>query len=408
MNGHEQPGHLMEKMKFIDFLRPVLTEGWHTVTAIQEVDEPETRTFSATEDFYVAGRAYTLDVNEVFTVSPTENECGDFSHLIPFITLENQNFPWERRIAEAIDETPVPWVALIVISSGEPSEEKDIAVSELLSGAPAGVFFPDRNTLPPVVTEKDDDSCHIVDIPATLYRAIMPEYRDMTCLTHVRRVDLADTEDAITAKDGDFSVVMANRLIPSGEGDPLKSTVHLVSLLGMPREIPEGYGTVRLVSLHRWNVYSVKDRSVPFRQLIDGLGKNTGTLAHDRDSEALRQGCVPKKHMTRSGESTYSLYRSPLIPYANEEMDCSAKSTADGHLIYNQETGIFDASYAAAFQLGRLISLNRKADAQAVAAWRKSREAKAHRELLRANIDLGNVENLCRNLVQSLEHPAPL
>lgn len=394
----------MEKMKFIDCIRPALTEGLYTVEVTQKVTEPEVQTFTATEEFYVAGRGFTLDVSNIFSVSPTENECGDFSGMIPFITLKSRTFPWDRSInGPGSTSPPVPWVALIVISSKEEAGEEDISIARLREGAGEGVFFPDQSVLPQVVQEKDEDLCHVVEIPVSLYKSIMPGCHDLPYLTHVRRVNLADTEDAITAMDGDFSVIMANRLIPTGEAEPLKSTVHLVSLLGMPERIPDGCDSVRLVSLHRWNVYSVRDHSQTFRQLIDTLKENTGVMGFDRNSEVLARGYVPKMHKTRSGEFTYSLYRSPLIPYANSELDCTSRQTADGHLIYDPEVGVFDVSYAAAFQLGRFLSLSRRADGSAIAAWRKNRQNREHKELLRANMQLFDVEQLCEAMTEKMK-----
>ena len=391
-----------EKMKLIDFIRPVLADGKHSITVTQNVVAPEMQTFTAAEDFYVSGRAYTLDVNDVFSVSPTENENGDFSQLLPFITLSNKAFPWERRIAEDISGVPVPWVALIVLSSREDAAEADLTLAQLLNNVPGGTYFPDKKQLPPVVVEKEDDVCHIVDISAELYESILPSFEDMVCLTHARRVNLADTEDDIAAKDGDFSVILANRFVPTGDNASLKSTVHLVSLLGMPRAIPRNYAKVRLVSLHRWSVQSVRDNSETFQNLIDELSKNTGIIGCDKENDVLRRGYVPKKHRTRSGESTYSLYRSPLIPYANKAMDNASRHTADGHLIYDPQKGVFDASYAAAFQLGRWISLSRQTDGKAVTDFRKRFKAAAHKELLYANIHILGIRELCEKLTKDV------
>lgn len=389
-----------EKLRFIDCIKPVLTSGKHTVEVTQSITEPSTESFQAEEDFYVSSRAYTIDANEIFSVSPTENECGDFSMLIPFITIENKTFPWI--FYNDINGRPVPWVTLIVISSEEEAEEKDIAVSELFN-TPSDIYFPDRSSLPSIVIEKEEELCHIADIPIELYKAIMPSFKDMAYLTHVKRVCLSETANEIAAKEGDFSVIMANRFIPTGESERLKSTVHLVSHLGFKENIPEHYNKVRLVSLHRWNVYSVKDDSQAFSRLIDSLSRNTGIMGYDLQNEVLKQCYVPKKHLTRSGEMTYSLYRSPLIPYANQEIDMSSKFTADGHLIYDPQKGILDTSYASAFQLGRLISLNRKTDSKRIVTWRKNRKQKAHRKLLDMNIQRVNVAEVCKEMIREMK-----
>ncbi|WP_155857226.1 hypothetical protein AB9D59_16280 [Blautia producta] len=389
-------------MRFIDFMKPVLQDGKHTVSAVQSVTAPREQGFTAEEQFYVASRAYTLGADDVFSVSPTENECGDFSRLLPFITLENKSLPWERKIADDISGKPTPWVALIVIAAGEEIQESDITIAELLGGAPEETFFPDRNSLPEIVTESPKDLCHILDIPISLYQEIMPGHEDMTYLAHVRRVNLADTEDSVSERDGDFSVVMANRFIPTGEKERQKSTVHLVSMLGIPEKMPDGYKKVRLVSLHRWNVYSVRDDSQTFQRLIDGLSQNTGVIGFDKEHEMTKRGYVPKKHLTRSGEATYSLYRSPLIPYANKPLDAASRVTADGYMIYDPQTGVFDVSYAAAFQLGRLISLGSRAEGEAVSNLRKRTKIKAHKNLLRANIQTLDVKELCKKMVKEM------
>lgn len=388
-----------DKMKFMEYIKPVLGGGKYTVNVTQKVEEPVKQSFVETEEFYVASRAYTLEADTVFSVSPAENECGDFSRLIPFITLKNATLPWEYKIRDDIGGKPVPWVALIVISCDEGAEESELTVGELLGTRPSHIYFPDKSLLPGLTIEKDDDLCHVVDLPKKLYDSLMPSFEEMILLTHARRVNLADTEDRVAALDGDFSVVMANRFIPTGAEEIQKSTVHLVSMMGMDGKIPENCDTVRLVSLHRFPVFSVRDNSETFAGLIEGLSKNTGMIGYDREHEVLKRGYVPKKHRTRSGEMTYSLYRSPLLPYANRHIDIGSVHTADGRLIYDPEKGIFDASYAAAFQMGRLIALNRKADSGLMAAFRKRMKMGTHKRLLAQSMEPVDIYEAVKNMI---------
>lgn len=398
-----------DKMKFIEYVQPVLSGGSHTINVTQTITEPEGDSFTETARFYVASRAYTLEPDAVFGVSPSENECGDFSRTIPFITLKNATLPWAYRITEDIKGTPVPWMALVVVSAAEYSgggcpvaegaKESDMTIGDLLGERPSNLYFPDRSLLPAAVAEKEDDLCHVLDLPRKLYDAIMPSFEEMTYLTHGRRVNLADTEDRVCAMDGDFSVVMANRFVPAGEGEVQKSVVHLLSMLGMQGEIPDHCDTVRLVSLYHFPVFSIRDHSEAFAGLIENLRKNTGAIGYDRKNEVLKQGYVPKKHYTRTGETTYSLYRSPLIPYENKEMDTASEHTADGRLIYDPDKGIFDASYAAAFQMGRLIALNRKADSGLMAAWRKKLKMGMHKKRLAESMAPVDIYEAMKNMI---------
>lgn len=388
-----------DKMKLIEYRKPVLNSGSHTIRITQTVTEPQKDTFTETGEFYVASRGYTLEADSVFSVSPSENECGDFSRLIPFITLKSAVLPWAYQITDDIGGVPVPWVALIVISAAEGAQEADIPIGNLWRDRPSGLYFPDRASLPDTVAEKAEDLCHVVDLPKKLYDAVMPSFEEMTYLTHGRRVNLADTEDQVAAMDGDFSVVMANRLIPTGEEEIQKSTVHLVSLLGMAGGIPGGYDRIRLVSLHRFPVFSVRGKSETFTALIESLRQNTGAVGYDQKNEVLRKCYVPKRHNMRTGEAAYSLYRSPLIPYANKEIDTGSKHTADGHLIYDPQNGIFDASYAAAFQLGRLVALNRKADSGLMAAYRKKQKTGIHKRMLASRMEPVDISEVMKNMI---------
>lgn len=381
---------IYDKIRFFDFIKPALNGGKYTISSVQNIIAPEKDAFSEAESFYVSSRAYTLDQEDVFSTSPAENECGDLSKIIPFITFKNKYFPWIYKIKEDINNVPVPWIALIVISSQEQTEECDITVDELINNVPSGVYFPDKKNLPKVAVESGDTVCHVLDMPVELYKSVMPSFEDMTYLSRGLRINLADTEDKISAMDGDFSSIMANRFIPTGDVEPLKSTVHLVSMLGIPSEIPSGFDKVRLVSLYRFNVFSVKDNTETFTALIEGLKKNTGAIGFEQNNEVLKKCYVPKKHYTRTGEFTYSLYRSPLIPYENHKLDCTSKHTADGHLIYNAEKGIFDVSYAAAFQIGRLMALSRKSEANRILSARKKRRLKVHKELL--DMSIGKID----------------
>lgn len=396
-----------DKMKLIDFIRPALTDGKHTVSATQKVEKPERADFTKKEHFYVAGRAYTLPADEVFSVSPSENECGDFSKILPSITLNSRSLPWERKIMEDKDGVPVPWLALIVLSSEEKVEEQEIAVGQLQASVPEDTYFPDSSILPELVLEKEEELCHVIDMPVELYQAVMPEFTDMPFLTHVKRLDLSDTEDEITEHDGDFSVVIANRFIPTGHEERKKSTVHLISMLGAPGDVrqahfQERFQKVRLVSLYRWNVYSVYDDAPTFQGLIQGLKENTGVMGFDLEYEEMRKGYIAKKHWTRSGEMTYSLYRSPLIPYGNKSLNIKFRETADGYLIYDPQNGIFDTSYAAAFQIGRLLSLARKMDARTIQKMREKIKLGWHKKSLKAGIPKLDVKELCSYIVKEM------
>ncbi|MGH3191829.1 MAG: hypothetical protein ACRDPY_01520 [Streptosporangiaceae bacterium] len=67
-------------------------------------------------------------------------------------------------------------------------------------------------------------------------------------------------------------------------------------------------------------------------------------------------------HDFRDGGQTFSWYRGPLIPYllglvVNADQSDPVFRTADSLLRYDPASGLFDTSYAAAFELGWLLAL---------------------------------------------------
>ena len=382
-----------EEMKFIDYIEPPLQNGKYRVMAAQSVTAPDKQEFSKDAEFHVAGYAFTLEKEHVFSMYPAENESGEFGDLLPFIVMDVRTFPWENHIGTDSAGTPLPWVALLTISEREAVSEKDMPIEDLLDKKEEGVFYPDKSKLPSVFAEKKTDSCHVLDLPRQLYDEIMPAKADLPFLCHAKYVNLKRTEDEVCAKDGYFSVICGNRFIPSGEESLIKSTIHLVSLLGMEDlSVPPDCRTVRLVSLHHWDVFSKKNPEESFDKVIDQLKSNCGVIGYSgTDLEKL--GYCIKKHLTRTGEYTYSQYRSPLIPFSNtEQLGLENKHTADGYLIYDKDTGIFDVTYASAWQLGRMLALEHPTDAEKIVRFRKQQKLKTHRNCVRANVDFQKLD----------------
>ena len=129
-----------EEMKFISYIKPSLPNGTYTIRAVQSVTSPENCEFEEQKTFDIAGHAFHLPAEEVFSTCPADNETGEFGDMLPFVVLDNRTFPWENSICPEKNGVPVPWVALLVISEGEGAEEKDIQVGELLGKTEEGVY----------------------------------------------------------------------------------------------------------------------------------------------------------------------------------------------------------------------------------------------------------------------------
>lgn len=206
----------------------------------------------------------------------------------------------------------------------------------------------------------------------------------------------------------EVAVVVANRLPQPGK----KSTAHLVSLEN--RFVPTkedcvfqtvGLGPndmVRLVSLKTWDFYSENSRPL-FKGLCENLNLLSGAEApplfhlppmsspnNDGIDTNIAAGMVPLTHNLRTGGRLTSWYQGPLVPKipSVELKDRLPTHAADALLIYDGDQKMFNTSYAAAWQLGRLATLANTDMALQILEWKR-----AHRHQLnsaRHIIDLGS------------------
>lgn len=383
---------ITDKFKLTDKIEPPAKCGKRTFSASQSViqDGDAVGNYSAEQDYIISHSAFTLGADEVFGVYPPNGESGSFENTIPYITFNDRTLPW------VFGEKP--FIALLVLKNNEVIGQGEIAVKDLFSPVP-DTFFPSRPCFPDTYAEEDTDCCRFIDISTQTYNDIFPSKSDISLLAHAKQLDLSEAADKICGKDGYFSAVLANRFVPSADDGETSCVCHLVTAFGYGGDIPAGFGKVRLVSLYSWNIRSHRETDKPFIRLTDGLSKNCGTIGFGRcGGEA-----TIKPHYTRTGEMTYSLYRSPLAAQELEEIpQLSGAHTADGRLIYNKENGIFDVSYAAAFQLGRLITLSQPKIAEKLIAQRNESKSELHRAAL--EIEAQGVReifdiNLLRNLL---------
>src|SRR5205085_11506130 len=74
---------------------------------------------------------------------------------------------------------------------------------------------------------------------------------------------------------------------------------------------------------------------------------------------ALARGYVPVDYQPAESTAAFAWYRGPLAPLATRAApNRQPFERADAALIFDERTGIMDVSYAAAWELGRLLALS--------------------------------------------------
>ncbi|NIM15415.1 MAG: hypothetical protein GTO45_25855, partial [Candidatus Aminicenantes bacterium] len=123
--------------------------------------------------------------------------------------------------------------------------------------------------------------------------------------------------------------------------------------------------------------FTCSDPAYSFSELLKKLDRNPSTLRlpgnTNQEAEGyLKMGYVPAPHYLRQGARTVSWYHGPLTT-GPETADISLPVPASDQLLrYYESNGMFDISYAAAWELGRLLALRDKSFSTSLYRWKRT------------------------------------
>lgn len=374
---------------FVQYLLPALQSGDLTVTATQAVDAAgQGQTFVTAQRLSVAGPRYRLGTDDVDSVFPPPGSQGEFTNVLPHVVLTAPTLPWQRAPGGTLStgdaSARATWLAVLPFCALDPPPvPREMTLGDLI---PSGtVFFPPRTRED---GEADGDPVTVIDVPAALFAAVAPTLDDLAWLAHVRRVDVRAKPAGDTPATAELGVVIGNRLATAAQA----TTAYLVSFEGWGPYLPDAAGnpspslptgteTVRLVVLHQWT-YSAVDQQQTFAGLLTAVsttpsGVQLPVVLESTDagaiavSNAAGMGYTAMDHALVDGDATVSWYRGPLLPLAETATFVAPPYTAASPLLrYDPTTGMFDVTYAAAWELGRLMALRDNAYATALYRWK--------------------------------------
>jgi hypothetical protein len=374
-------------IQFFQACLPPLLPGDYTIAVDQTVQEARPEPFRTELEFSIAGPRFSLNPTDVYSVYPPANQSGEFGNTLPHIVLTRRTLPWERTIdgSNPDEKAPCPWLALVVLSPSDflPTAELpkiEARKVEALLKPGAGIKGPDLQETDLKQYESIHDLCNTIDLPTAVFSSIVPAKADLPYLAHVREVQTDKKETASLQTEGCFSVVIANRFPETTtESEAAPNMALLVSLEGFQKYLHGATGsiaeeTVRLAVLANWSFLCQGENT--FKTLVNNLDSDllrlpppekTAEAGMDEVIEAFRLGYTALNHHIRQGEHTVSWYRGPLVPLSYRKLDVYRYlPCADAALRYNYETGLLDVTYAAAWQLGRLLALQNPHFAQSM------------------------------------------
>jgi len=404
------------QMQLYDYCSPPLPSGVFTIKTHQqvvwtekEVNEP----YDKLQQFFVDGPRFTLDPNYVYSIFPPANKQGQFEVYVPDIVLTKRTLPWERTIDDkSPTNPPEPWMALLIFTVEEVEKVKNGTVGDVVAPADAEIFGPQGLT----TTEAERAvQCLYADIPRDIFSAVVPARAELKDLAHCREVDMADKELRADIQEGWFSVVVANRFPTPG----IVNNAFLVSLEGFSEylyggsPVPSQYTTVRMAVMATWSFTALPEKGETFADLVQNLNvcslhlqnkpAKVVTDAEKLVANAFHDGYVAMTYHTRDGEKTAAWYRGPLTPVKLDFVKLDPFFSAESGMIYDAKTGLFDLSYAVAWQIGRLLALSDSEFSVGLMKWRKEQKAAQNLKLEQGNT-LNRMQGLFGDAAPQLEY----
>ena len=421
------------QIQFVEACHPPLVAGEYKVKMSQVIKESKEAAVPWNSDpytselqFFVDAPRFTLNPTDIHSVYPPSNQTGRFDNALPHVVFTRRTLPWERTLdgtAPELGKPFRPWIGLLLVQEDEllirengqttnrKYEVRSLPVMRSEMDKDSLLFPTEENILVPKLGQNDPgkwkreqaqyekDSCLAIDLPADLFKAITPRIDDLPYLAHVRQIDTGDKEVQAINDRGWFSLVSGNRL-PQADQD---HRVFLVSLEGHQDRVQEAWQfetgqMVRLAVLGAWGFKceGSNDFKAYMKQLnLDSLhlpfvsDDDESTEAKDIVNGAYARGYTAFNHVMRQGEKTVSWYRGPLVPldYNKPQQVQEPVKCADELLRYDPDTGLFDATYAAAWQLGRLLALQNHSFALALNRARRALRVEAERQMHLAEIE---------------------
>lgn len=334
--------------------------------------------------FTVSAPRFVLDPALVYSVYPAANARGAYHATLPHIIFTRKTLPWEREVGDTLKK--LPWLTLLLLTEQE-MKDNGVTVTQM---PPGRLTTGGQDMVRPGITfadweKTDNKEINVLELPLTLFQSICPTTEELPYLAHTRQADMTDKENASVNAKGWFSVVTGNRLPQKGK----QNHVFLVSLEGHQATLNTPAATnnrIRLVVLHNWAFHA---EGATFAELVKALADNNDILMRiepvelmlgaegtpagqmpESAAKALHYGYTPIGHNLRDGKASVSWYRGPLVPADIPTPQKYQYRSADQALRFDKATGMFDISYAAAWQLGRLLALQSNGFATLINNWK--------------------------------------
>lgn len=364
--GH--PAGIAGALQFFQYHLPPLGDGTYTVTISQQVAStgdpanlprriPADR-FDTSTQFTVAAARLTLAPGDVQSLFPPEGSLGDHANVLPHVVLSASALPWMQPGAPS--PAHVPWLALLLFDETEAPAVRVASLAALRDPKQLPAEFPlaafPSGSVP--TAQLAGDKLAVIDVPQKRLAELLPAPAELALLAHVRQ----PLDSAGQPAGEPVAVVIANRLPHLSR----RSTAHLVVVAGLfpngtlePGALPAS-GLVRFVSLKSWS-FACTSSEQNLQGLLNGLNRRRAVLTPDTTLPRIMAG----------GEQGSGLYHGPCVA-APAPLARALPVHAARELVL-PSARVPDLSYAAAWELGRMLALQNQSVALGLYHWKRAR-----------------------------------
>ena len=389
---------------------PAVPAGAYKIEVTQDVQVSGATKETLESHLEVTAPRYVLPHDQILSTFPPNEASGEFSSRLPHVVIRRRTLPWERDAEPTMSESgPFPWVALVVVADGEAQFKPAVPIADCVT---SGVTLDGRNDA--VVGD-------CLTVTSAVVKATFPAADELPLLTHVREVDLSDTELALGDDDGWLAVVVANRLPQPGthyraclisverqtlnlshsafyQDEPEASALAGEAAVGARAAaavappgaafVPPAMQTYPVLATWTFTCTGAGD----FQSIAQGLDVGvlgalpppapmTGSKPAEpprraTPPEVLSNGLIGLDHISREGEPGRKWYRGPLIPSAGTRDQQLSDGTLP--LMHTSDQarrigpdGRENLSLATAFEIGRLLALGEPRIVAELLLWRR-------------------------------------
>ena len=414
------------------------------VTAKDTIKITSDNTFTATHAFYVGGERFTLNPSDVVSVFPPAGSLGDHSNVFPHVVLKRSTLPWERALFSDTTTLVRPWLALLVFDEKETVSTESVQLSTLKAAAkgwPGVTLEPGQHaddrvtvirvkkaTLNPLMPAAADlaytahvrtDGTPTGPEQAVIIANRLPRKGTLTTV-HLISLEKRFTTssfnyDGATDTDTVTFVSLHSWRFFCPDDEVYRITPSSLEKLKTRAKIPDAVRT-KLAALSMKEVRGTQAfldlikttlgetdattyrnailhyaayKKETFKGLLLELNRTPSTLRlaakNNTDLDPyLAMGSTILPHTFRQGDTLMSWYHGPLVPGLVTATISLPVQAADELLRYDKRIGMLDTSYAAAWELGRLLALRNKALSIPLYHWKRAHAQ--HRKATEQNI----------------------